>query len=209
MTEKSPVRRGRPVDPDLSAKIVEAACTLFSELGFQATTMDKVAREAKISKLSIYKHFENKDALFSAIIAGRCQDFAPKSLFDGVEGTAEDQLLAVGTSLLRLLLSADVRSVETMIVSDHTNRAQLSRLYFEAGPQRFINQIEALLRHLHDRQALSVPDPKQSARLFAALFQGSDLLAAANFDMEISEREDEIASYCQSAVAIFLAAHRR
>jgi AcrR family transcriptional regulator len=208
MTENIPARRGRPVDPELHAKIVSVACTLFSELGFQATTMDKVAREAKISKLSIYKHFDSKEALFSAAIATRCQDFAPKSLFEGIRGTAEEQLLAVGTSLLRLLLSADVRSVETMILSDHTNRAQLSRLYYEAGPMRFINQIEALLRQLHDRQVLSVPDPKQSARLFAALFQGVDLLTVVDFDLERAESDGEVTTYAQSAVAMFIAAHR-
>jgi TetR/AcrR family transcriptional regulator, mexJK operon transcriptional repressor len=207
MTENSPARRGRPVDPALSEKIVDVACNLFGELGFQATTMDKVARDAKISKLSIYKHFENKDALFSAAIAARCQSFAPQSLFEGVQGTAEEQLLAVGTSLLRLLLSPDVRSVREMIASDKTNQARLTRLYFEAGPVRFLSQIEKLLRHLHDSQALSVPNPGQSARLFGALFQGSDLLTIADFDA--GKAESDIANYCQSAVAMFIAAHRR
>jgi TetR/AcrR family transcriptional regulator, mexJK operon transcriptional repressor len=207
MTENTPARRGRPVDPALSAKIVDAACNLFGELGFQATTMDKVAREAKISKLSIYKHFENKEALFSAAIAARCQAFAPKSLFDGVQGTAEDQLLAVGISLLRLLLSPDVRGVKGMIASDKTNRAQLTKLFFEAGPMRFLGQIENLLRHLHDNGALSVPDPRQSARLFGALFQGADLLTVADFDAHRAESDNEITAYCQSAVAIFVAAH--
>lgn len=205
--ENSPARRGRPVDPALSEKIVDAACNLFGELGFQATTMDKVAREAKISKLSIYKHFENKEALFSAAIAARCQAFAPQSLFEGVEGTAEDQLLAVGTSLLRLLLSPDVRSVEEMIASDKTNQARLTRLYFEAGPVRFLSQIEKLLRRLRDSNALSVPNPGQSARLFAALFKGADLLIVADFDAERATSEGEISAYCQAAVAMFIAAH--
>ncbi|MEM9964207.1 MAG: TetR/AcrR family transcriptional regulator [Asticcacaulis sp.] len=208
MTEKNTGRRGRPVDPALHPKIVEVACELFNELGFQATTMDKVAREAKISKLSIYKHFENKEALFSAAIAARCQDLAPSSLFEGVKGTAEAQLLAVGNSLLSLLLSDDVRNMETMIMSDTSNQVALSELFYEAGPQRFISQIENLLRNLHEKQALSVPDPKQSARLFAALFKGSDLLYIARFDPEVAQRDEVISSYCRSAVALFLEAHR-
>jgi TetR/AcrR family transcriptional regulator, mexJK operon transcriptional repressor len=207
MTENNPARRGRPVDPALSEKIVDAACNLFAELGFQATTMDKVAREAKISKLSIYKHFENKEALFSAAIAARCQVFAPKSLFDGVEGTAEDQLLAVGNCLLRLLLSQEVRSVRDMIAFDKVNQARLTRLFFEAGPVRFLSQIERLLRHLHDNKALSIPDPRQSARLFGALFQGADLLTIAQFDADKAQSDSEISAYCQSAVAMFMAAH--
>ena len=59
MTEISHTRRGRPANEALSQTIVDAAGELFVELGFQATTMDKVAQRAKISKLSIYRHFEN------------------------------------------------------------------------------------------------------------------------------------------------------
>ncbi|CAL4869424.1 hypothetical protein MMA231_03716 (plasmid) [Asticcacaulis sp. MM231] len=170
--------------------------------------MDKVAQHAKISKLSIYRHFENKEALFSAAIAARCHTFAPRSLFEGCDGSAEEQLLAVGTSLLRLLLSSDVRSVETMIMVDKTNREPLSKLYYEAGQARFITQLEALLNQLHTKAVLHVPDPAQSARLFAALFKGSDLLAVAPFDTARAENDYEINSYCRAAVALFISAHR-
>ena len=208
MTEKSQGRRGRPVNEALGQTIVDAACELFLELGFQATTMDKVAQRAKISKLSIYRHFENKEALFSAAIAARCQQFAPQSLFAGAEGSAEDQLLAVGSSLLRLLLSPDVRSVESMILVDKTNQTSLGKLFFEAGPARFISQIEALLRQLHTKAVLTVPDPGQSARLFAALFKGSDLLIIAPFDEARAGSDSEIDAYCRSAVTLFIDAHR-
>ena len=101
MTENSQSRRGRPANLALGQTIVDAARELFVELGFQATTLDKVAQRAKISKLSIYRHFENKEALFSAAIAARCHQFAPQALLEGVDGSAEDQLMAVGSSLLR------------------------------------------------------------------------------------------------------------
>jgi TetR/AcrR family transcriptional regulator, mexJK operon transcriptional repressor len=207
MIEKKPGRRGRPVNEALRQTIADTACDLFLELGFQATTMDKVAQRARISKLSIYRHFENKEALFSAAIAARCQQFAPQSLFEGGEGTAEDQLLAVGSSLLRLLLSDEVRSVETMIMADKTNQEALARLYYVAGPARFISQIEALLRQLHVRAVLNIPDPVQSARLFAALFKGSDLLITARFN-PAGALDSEIRAYCLSAVALFIQAHR-
>lgn len=75
MAGNSP-RRGRPVNEALGQIIVDAACELFVELGFQATTIDKVAQWAKISQLSIYRHFKNKEALFSAAIAALCHQFA-------------------------------------------------------------------------------------------------------------------------------------
>ena len=209
MTNKSnPTRRGRPVNEALSQTIVEAASELFVELGFQATTLDKVAQRAKISKLSIYRHFENKEALFSAaIVAGCHQLFAPQALLEGVEGSVEDQLMVVGSLLLHTLLRPDVSSVEAMVMADKTNQKSLSKLHYEAGPAHVITQIEALLRQLHAKALLNVPDPLQSARLFAALFKGSDLLIIARFDEVKAEDENEIESYCRSAVAMFIAAH--
>jgi len=205
MSENKQGRRGRPVNEALGETIVDAAFELFVELGFQATTMDKVAQRAKISKLSIYRHFENKEALFSAAMSARCQQFAPQSLVEGVDGSAEDQLMAIGSSLLRTLLSPEVRGVEAMVMADKTNQQSLSRLHYEAGPAHVIALIEALLRQLHAKAVLNVPEPLQSARLFAALLKGSDLLFIARFDE--ARAKAEIESYCRSAVAMFIAAH--
>jgi len=115
--------------------------------------------------------------------------------------------MAVGSSLLRTLLSPDVRSVEAMIMADKTNQKSLSKLHYEAGPAHVIAQIEALLRQLHAKAVLNVPDPLRSARLFAALIKGSDLLIIARFDEARAEDDNEIESYCRSAVAMFIAAH--
>jgi AcrR family transcriptional regulator len=176
-------------------------------LGFQATTLDKVAHRAKISKLSIYRHFENKEVLFGAAFAARGQQSIPQALFEGVDGSAEDQLMAVGSSLLRTLLRPDVRNVEAMVMADAANQKSLSKVHYEAGPAHIIAQIEALLRQLHAKAALNVPDPLRSARLFAALLKGSDLLIIARFDEAKAEDDNEIESYCRSAVAMFIAAH--
>jgi TetR/AcrR family transcriptional repressor of mexJK operon len=104
-------------------------------------------------------------------------------------------------------LSPDVRSVEAMVMADRTNQNSLSKLHYEAGPAHVIAQIEALLRQLHAKAVLNVPDPLRSARLFAALFKGSDLLMIARFDQAKAEDDNEIESYCRSAVAMFIAAH--
>ncbi len=207
MTENSQARRGRPVNEALGQTIVDAASELFAELGFHATTLDKVAQRAKISKLSIYKHFENKEALFGAAFTARCHQFLPQALFEGVDGSPEDQLMAVGSSLLRTLLRPDVSGVEAMVMADTPNQKSLSKLHYEAGPAHIIAQIEALLRQLHAKAVLKVPDPLLSARLFAALFKGCDLLIIARFDQARAEDDNEIESYCRSAVAIFIAAH--
>jgi AcrR family transcriptional regulator len=207
MTENKQARRGRPANVALGQTIIDTACELFVELGFQATTLDKVAQRAKISKLSIYKHFENKEALFGAAFAARCQQLVPQKLFEDVDGSAEDQLMAAGSSLLRTLLRPEVRNVEAMVMADTPNQKSLSKLHYEAGPAHIIAQIEGLLRQLHAKALLNVSDPLQSARLFAALFKGSDLLVIARFDEARAEDDNEVETYCRSAVTMFIAAH--
>ncbi|MDC5438238.1 TetR/AcrR family transcriptional regulator C-terminal domain-containing protein [Acinetobacter baumannii] len=137
----------------------------------------------------------------------RCQQFAPQTLFEGIQGSAEEQLMAAGSSLLRTLLSPDVRSVEAMIVADKTNQKSLSKLHYDAGPTHVIAQIEAMLCQLHTKKLLNVPNPHQSARMFAALFKGCDLLMIARFDEAKAMDDNQIESYCRSAVEMFIAAH--
>ena len=115
--------------------------------------------------------------------------------------------MAVGSSLLRTLLSPDVRSVEAMVLADKTNQKALSKLHYEAGPANVVAHIEAVLRQLHAKGMLNVPDTHLSARLFGALFKGSDLLLIARFDEARAEDDNEIESYCRAAVAMFIAAH--
>lgn len=116
--------------------------------------------------------------------------------------------MAAGSSLLRTLLRPEVRNVEAMVMADTPNQKSLSKLHYEAGPAHIIAQIEGLLRQLHAKGALNVPDPLGSARLFGALFKGSDLLIIARFDEAKASDDNEIESYCRSAVAMFIAAHR-
>ncbi|NUG50840.1 TetR/AcrR family transcriptional regulator [Acinetobacter lactucae] len=207
MSEKKRSQRGRPANQALSQTIIDAAYELFDKLGFHTATMEKVAQRAKISKITIYRHFKSKEALFDAVIAARCERFNMQTLFEGLQGSAEEQLMAVGSSLLRTLLSPDVRSVEAMIVADKTNQKTLSKLHYDAGPTHVLAQIETLLLQLHTKALLNVPNPLQSARMFAALFKGSDLLMIVHFDEARATDDHEIEPYCRWAVKMFIAAH--
>lgn len=48
--------------------IVQAAVAEFRAYGFEATSMDKVAATAEVSKRTLYNHFASKDALFAEIL---------------------------------------------------------------------------------------------------------------------------------------------
>jgi TetR/AcrR family transcriptional regulator, regulator of autoinduction and epiphytic fitness len=50
------------------AAIVEAAIEEFLAAGFDATSMDRIAARASVSKRTVYNHFPSKEALFESIL---------------------------------------------------------------------------------------------------------------------------------------------
>ncbi|MBV6810525.1 TetR/AcrR family transcriptional regulator [Xanthomonas campestris pv. pennamericanum] len=68
----SPTTPQRLTDRKRNA-IVEAAIAQFRQHGFEATSMDRVAATAGVSKRTVYNHFPSKDALFGEILRGLWQ----------------------------------------------------------------------------------------------------------------------------------------
>ena len=60
----------RPKAPtsDTRQRILAAAAGEFGDHGFAATTIDRIARRARVNKAMIYYHFSNKRALYTSII---------------------------------------------------------------------------------------------------------------------------------------------
>jgi TetR/AcrR family transcriptional regulator len=54
--------------PDTRKRILAAASDEFGAHGFAATTVDRIARRARVNKAMIYYHFPNKRALYTCII---------------------------------------------------------------------------------------------------------------------------------------------
>jgi AcrR family transcriptional regulator len=59
----------RVTPPDRWAKLIDAAAAAFVEHGFHRTQMDDVAERLGVSKGTIYRSVDSKDALFAAVIA--------------------------------------------------------------------------------------------------------------------------------------------
>src|SRR4051794_34085357 len=58
----------RATDRSMEDRILDATERLLARLGYQKTTMDDVAREAGISKRTIYFYFPGKEAVALAFI---------------------------------------------------------------------------------------------------------------------------------------------
>ena len=64
--------------PENSGKrqqIIETAYRLFKKEGFHATGIDRIIAEADVAKMTMYRHFPNKDGLIIAVLEYRMRRF--------------------------------------------------------------------------------------------------------------------------------------
>src|SRR5690606_585367 len=69
MKQKALRKPGRPVDPHTAERILDAARQLVFSEGLQAVSMERVAQEAGVSKVTLYSRFANRNELLSALVA--------------------------------------------------------------------------------------------------------------------------------------------
>src|SRR5262245_23591519 len=63
--------RGRPSPEQavaLRESFLSAALDSFLEKGYAATSIEAIAREAGVAKITIYRQFDNKEALFREVV---------------------------------------------------------------------------------------------------------------------------------------------
>ena len=203
---------GRPKDMEKRAAILEAAKRLFVRNAFAGTSMDAVASEAGVSKLTVYSHFGDKDNLFREVIRARVQDWLPESAF------AFDPDTDIGETLLRLALvyvhlDCDPQAIGMLraILGDcRQGNPRYGRLLWEEGPQRTLRLIEQLLHKAVVAGQLAIDDLPSSSSQFIALIKG-DLILRRMFGCDECCSEDyaqEIEATARAGVATFLRAYR-
>jgi TetR/AcrR family transcriptional repressor of mexJK operon len=69
-----PKRARNQLSPERERGIVKAAADVFVERGLGNATMDHIAERAGITKVTLYRRFSNKEALFENVIQDLAQD---------------------------------------------------------------------------------------------------------------------------------------
>jgi TetR/AcrR family transcriptional repressor of mexJK operon len=164
---------GRPKDLEKRAAILAAAKRLFPLSGFEGTSMDTIAAEAGVSKLTVYSHFTDKETLFVAAIRARCTDQVPDALFDvDTSGPVRGQVEAIARAFLALITSPEAISLHRLLTSSGSSSPKLAQLFWEAGPLRMRQSFEQFLKQEVEAGKLDIPDITRAASQFFALLKG-------------------------------------
>lgn len=164
---------GRPKDLEKRAAILEAAKTLFLAHGFDGVSMDAIAAQAGVSKLTVYSHFKDKDTLFSETVRAKCEEQLPAALFTvDLTGPLRKQLRSIAKGFFGLTVSDEAISMTRMMHARARDDAKLPLLFWEAGPQRIIHAMAEFLEAEVTAGQLDIPDLYRAASQFIYLLKG-------------------------------------
>ena len=141
----------------------------FLAKGYAATSMDRVAAAAGVSKATVYSHFHDKSSLFAALVQKLAEDkFTAISFDPRDERTMQGKPDVVLTQLAEEILdesTCDPRACEFMrlIIGESGRFPELSVPYIQNVAKPLI---EGLTRYLASCEGLNLSDPEASARTF-------------------------------------------
>jgi len=137
-------RRRKDARPE---EIITAALEVFADRGFAATKLEDVARRAGVTKGTIYLYFENKEALFKALIRQTIVPVLAKgeAIAQAFTGSARDLFERLVREYWRLVGETSLSSIPRLMIAEAGNFPQLARFYYEEVITRGHRLMEGVL----------------------------------------------------------------
>lgn len=198
---------GRPKDLEKRSAILEAAARLFLEQGFERTTVDAIAAQAGVSKLTVYSHFEGKEGLFRALIVDKCTEHFGANDFAALAVLGPQAALQhIAQAFTTLMFHPDVVALHRVLATAAAHNSTMNQTFWETGPASLIKALSHLLQDFHARGVLHVKHSAQAADQFFSLLKGADHLRAILNVGEVPAPE-QLMTYATAAVEMFLRAY--
>jgi AcrR family transcriptional regulator len=155
------------------ALLVEAALKAFLEAGYAEASVNQIAADAGVSIKTLYRHFESKDELFSAVMHAACADSGgdggkPPSWYAAPPAKALPQ---AGEEYLRHALSSDQLALHRVVTRDAHRFPELGRRYQEETTGNRDAKFAGYLDLWAEREGWKVRDKHAAAQVFAALLK--------------------------------------
>ena len=198
---------GRPKDLGKRAAILDVAKRLFPQHGFDGVSMDQIAAEASVSKLTVYSHFGDKESLFSAAVRAKCEEQLPSALFlEGGKGNLHEQLIAIARAFFALVTSDDAISMHRMMMLPGAGDSHVREVYWQAGPQQVKDGFGEFLRMHEARGELRIPEIARAAAQFFCLLKG-EIHMQMLCGMCCQMKPEDVDAHITATVCLFLRAH--
>jgi TetR/AcrR family transcriptional repressor of mexJK operon len=200
-------RSGRPKDIARREAIIKAARQLFASQPFDLVKMETIAKLARVSKMTIYSHFRDKETLFETIVLATSDQMIGSLSEPEQAGGLRERLLGVGIVVLGVILGSDICTMaHTLPPALRANRDLADRFY-AAGPGRVRAALAAIIAEAAGRGELTVDDADRAADDLVSLWEGS-MPAKIAFGLAGLSTPEEIRLRAQRGTDVFLRAYR-
>jgi AcrR family transcriptional regulator len=196
---------------DESAKrrqIIDGARAMFLARGFDAASMNDIARAAGVSKGTLYVYFKHKEELFEAIVEQECHAQA-EGIFDldPDDHDVETVLKRLGVAYVKFLCRPEKAQAIRTVIAIAERMPELGGKFYASGPARGIEKLSGYIAAQVDAGALAVEDSEIAAAQFMEACQAM-IFKSMVFNFASAPSEERIERVVRTAVRTFLAAYR-
>lgn len=168
--------RGRPSAEqavELRESFLAAALHSFLDKGYAGTSIEAIARDAGVAKITIYRQFENKEALFREVVH-RAVDNTRTTMQSTVvrEGAGERELLLDLVERMYLGVTEPATlALLRLVIAEAVRFPELAKSLY-AGNRYVLGPVIEYLAEAHRAGRLHVPSPELAAVQLSTLAFG-------------------------------------
>jgi len=189
------------------AAILEAAVAEFRTTGYEATSMDRIAERAAVSKRTVYNHFPSKEALFAQILEKLWESSADgKDLAYRADRPLRDQLLELVKLKLRMLQDENFLDLARVAIAAGIHSPERAREMVSRMSERE-EGITVWVRAASADGRLKAPDPLFASMQLQSLVKGFAFWPQISMGQAVLTPAEQ-ARVAEAAVEMFLACYR-
>jgi AcrR family transcriptional regulator len=199
----------QPADDSTKRRqIVQGARSIFLAQGFDAASMNDIARAAGVSKGTLYVYFDNKEQLFAAIVHEECM-FHAEGVFDlnADDHDVEGVLQRLGVAYIEFLCQPEKASALRTVIAIADRMPEIGKIFYETGPAFGIAKLAAYLLAQSQAGVLAIDDCELAAAQFMDACK-STLVLPVLLNFHETPELSRIDYVVGQAVKTFLAAYR-
>ncbi|MFZ4762470.1 MAG: TetR/AcrR family transcriptional regulator C-terminal domain-containing protein [Alphaproteobacteria bacterium] len=204
---KKPSRNpsGRPKSVEKRQAILDSAASHFMTSGYEHASIEAIAKDAAVSKLTIYSHFSDKDDLFKAVIKRKCDSYNKPEGFSALKEMPPRQALEIiASNFIGLILSPDAIAMHRIVETESLRHPTIAALFYEAGPSHLKYYFADLLNYWVGKKLLTIPNIDLAIDQFFCLIKGETHMKML-FNLEKDPDPQYISKKIEAGVAMFLA----